>query len=318
MVRLLKGSEVGMVLQRKFSSLLNRKDFNKKVDKEPEEQTESSPAKRQVPIAPVLKPTGSKSTISDGCVLLAGSQIADLEAAERFRILRAQIERKGLSLGPQQVIAVTSAVPGEGKSVVSVNLARAFGTDPQGKTLLIDCDLRKPNLHRFFGEMHSPGLSDVLVVGKSLKSVLRTVEPGLDVMCAGSPVVDSTRTIEQPGFGLMLEELKKHYRRIVLDCPPVLLCPEPLSLTNVASSALLVVRAWRTEKKLVREAVSMVGKHKILGLVMNECTDALKQYGYYSYYGYNKEAVAKAKLKRAGKVEKIGWFGSGGRKRSKA
>ncbi|MCB0321956.1 MAG: CpsD/CapB family tyrosine-protein kinase [Bdellovibrionales bacterium] len=256
-------------------------------------------AQRQVPIAPVLRPTGRNNGLSEGLVLLSRGQITDLEAAERFRILRAQMERRALEAGPQQVVAVTSAVPSEGKSVVSVNLARAFGTDPRGKTLLIDCDLRKPNVHRFFNQMQSPGLSDVLVAGKSIRSVLRSVEPGLDLITAGSPVIDSSRAIEQPGTGLMLEELKKHYQYIVLDCPPALFCSEPLHLSHLASSSLIVARSWRTEKKLVKDAVGLLGKKAIAGIVLNECNDTVSQYGYYGYYGYDRQAIAKAKATRA-------------------
>jgi len=237
-------------------------------------------------------------------MLLSRGQIIDLEAAERFRILRGQLERRAIEHGPQQVIAVTSACPSEGKSVASVNLARAFGTDPRGKTLIIDCDLRKPNVHRFFNQMQSPGLSDVLVAGKSIRSVLRSVEPGLDLITAGSPVVDSTRAIEQPGMRLMLEELKKHYQYIILDCPPVLFCSEPLHLTNLAAATLVVARSWRTEKKLVKDAVNMIGKKSVAGVILNECSDTVSQYGYNGYYGYDKQAITKAKTKerKRGKV----------------
>lgn len=265
---------------------------------------------RGVPIAPVLRPGGRKSSLSDGCVLLSGGVTIDLQASERFRILRTRIERRALSGKRQQIIAMSSAIPEEGKSVVSVNLARAFGMDPQGKTLIIDCDLRKPNVHRFFDEMQSPGLSDVLVAGKPLKNVIRSVEPGLDLLCAGSPVVDATRTIEQPGLSLLLDELRKHYRHIILDCPPILLCSEPLTLSELADCSMVVVRSWRTQKKLVKEAVNMLGSENLLGVVMNECTDTLQQYGYYSYYGYDKEAIVRARLRKqqerrgAGKKEK--------------
>ena len=267
------------------------------------EQQDAAPdaaADRRGSISAVLKPAGARSTISDGFVTLAGTEVIDLEATERFRILRAHIERQGIINGREYpVIAVTSAVPGEGKSVTAVNLARAFGMDPRGRTLVVDCDLRKSTTHRFFGQTQSPGLSDILIAGKSLRSVVRSVEPGLDLITAGSPVVDSTRTLDQPGLALMIEELKKHYRFIILDCPPVLFCPEPMTLTHIASGTLLVVRAWRTQKKLVKEAVNLIGKDKLLGIALNESTDSLKQYGYYGYYGYDKEAVARARQKKA-------------------
>lgn len=248
-----------------------------------------------IPVTQVLTPRPKRNSISDGLILLAGSTISDLEASERIRILRAHIERKGLGEKMEQVLTVTSAAPGEGKSVIAVNLARAFGNDPHGKTILIDCDLRKPNIHRFFSQQLSPGLSDVVIAGKSIKKVVRNVEPGLDIMTAGSPVLDSTRAIEQPGLKLMLDELRRYYRFVILDCPPVLFCSEPLFLTQLSDATLLVVRAWRTEKKLVKDAVNAIGKNKILGIVMNDCTDVLKHYGYYAYYGYDSRTLAKAR-----------------------
>ncbi|HMO16619.1 MAG TPA: CpsD/CapB family tyrosine-protein kinase [Oligoflexia bacterium] len=224
--------------------------------------------------------------LSEGGVLIAGGSIQDLEAAERFRMLRAHLERQNLTQDKTDLLAITSAVPSEGKSMVSVNLSRAFSTDPNGRTILVDCDLRKPNVHRFYGESSTPGLSDLLVAGKTLESVIRQVEPGLDIICAGSPVVDSTRTIESPGLSLLLAELKKRYRHIIIDCPPVLMCSEVLSLAQLASGTILVARAWRTEKQLVSEASDMLKNHGLLGVVLNECSDSLRHYGYYGYYGY--------------------------------
>lgn len=279
-----------------MSSAMQRKDYSNTVQAA---TSQSQANRRQVPIAPVLKSSSKNNGLSGGLMLLSRGQIVDLEAAERFRILRGQLERRALQHGPQQVIAVTSACPSEGKSVASVNLARAFGTDPRGKTLIIDCDLRKPNVHRFFNQMQSPGLSDVLVAGKSIRSVLRSVEPGLDLISAGSPVVDSTRAIEQPGLRLMLEELKKHYQYIILDCPPVLFCSEPLHITNLAAATLVVARSWRTEKKLVKDAVTMIGKKAVAGIILNECSDTVSQYGYNGYYGYDKQATPKVKSKKS-------------------
>lgn len=233
--------------------------------------------------------TGNRAqsrSLSEGGILIAGGSVQDLEAAERFRMLRAQLERQNLSQVKTDLLAITSAVPSEGKSMVSANIARAFSSDPHGRTIIVDCDLRKPNVHRFFGESSSPGLSDLLVAGKPLEGVIRQVEPGLDIICAGSPVVDSTRTIESPGLRLLLEELRGRYKHIVLDCPPVLMCSEVLSLAQEASGTLLVARAWRTERQLVSEAADMLRNHSLIGVVLNECSDTLRHYGYYGYYGY--------------------------------
>lgn len=234
----------------------------------------------------IQKTKPEPKSLSDGIILLSGGSAVDLEAAERFRMLRAQLDRLSLVTEKTDCIAITSAVPSEGKSLVSSNLARAFASDPSGRTIIVDCDLRKPNAHRFFAEASSPGLSDLLVGGKSIEDVVREVEPGLDLIPAGSPVVDSTRTIESPGLKLLVADLKKRYTHVILDCPPVLMCSEVMHVSQIATSTLLVARAWRTEKNLVKEATKLLQEHSLLGVVLNECNDSLRQYGYYGYYGY--------------------------------
>lgn len=244
--------------------------------------------------AGVRGPAGNSGLIHEGIVLLAGSRTLDLQAAERFRILKAKIERSNLTRDPIQVMAITSAVPEEGKSVTSVNLARALAMDPQGKTLLIDCDLRKANVHKFFGSAPTPGLSDALVAGRPLENVIQSVEPGLDVITAGSPVIDAARALELPSFAKMIAEFKKRYRYVILDCPPVLLCPEPIGLTTMSDGTLLVVRAWKTQKRLVRDAVNIIGREKFVGAVMNDAFDSLNEYGYYGYYSYDHRRAKKS------------------------
>lgn len=235
-----------------------------------------------------VAPGRKSSALYNGNVRLADCQLVNLEAAERFRILRAKIDRLNLAQNEHRIIAITSAVPSEGKSLVAVNLARAFGLDPINKVLIIDCDLRRPRVHNYFGLSESPGLSDVLVAGKPMPTVIRPGERGVDVISAGSPVADPTRAIEQPILSSYLAELKKRYRYIVLDCPPVLLCPEPITLSSIAEGTLMVVRAWATEKKLVRDAIGVIGKKSIMGLVMNDGYEASREYQYYGYYGHDR------------------------------
>ena len=223
------------------------------------------------------------TSLHEGAVLLAGDRCVDPQAAERFRILRSRIERANLT-HDYRVISVLSAVPEEGKSLVATNLARALALDPTGKTLLVDCDLRKPSVNRYCGLSCSPGLSDVLAGSVALESAVTSLEPGLDVLTAGSSVTDAARAVEMPSFVHLIRELKARYRYVVLDCPPVLLCPEPLTLSTISDTSLLVVRAWRTQKKLVRDAVKILGKEKLLGIVVNDTNDVLNDYGYYGYY----------------------------------
>lgn len=236
-------------------------------------------------------PSGSRgvrgrSEIYQGLILLAEGYIESMPAAERFRILRAKLERMNLDERRFKVITVTSAVPAEGKSDISVNLARALSIDPLGKTLIIDCDLRKPTVHQFFRVPRENGLSDALFHRKISNRYIKSVAPGLDVITAGTQVVDPTEAIEQPDLASFITQLRDYYRYVIIDCPPVLLCPEPIRLTTLSDTTVLVARAWRTNRKLVREASEAIGPQRILGLVLNDGIDVSGGYLDYGYYGY--------------------------------
>lgn len=247
---------------------------------------EKAPQKKAKPRKTVEALPGDGKELNDGLIFLADGAISNYPAAERFRILRAHIERKNQKSRKYNVIAITSALPQEGKSVVSVNLSRGLSVDPVGRTLLIDCDLRRGTVHEFFNMSQGPGLAEVLEHNFSLDFVIQKVSNGLDVLPAGENVMDPAAAIEGRKFASCLEELRNHYRYIVVDCPPALLCPEPIAISSITDTTLMVIRAWKTNKRLVQEAVEIIGKNRILGSVVNDGTDSSKNYMYYDYYGY--------------------------------
>lgn len=226
--------------------------------------------------------------LSKGNVFLADGVITNYPAAERFRILRSEIERKNRRQKKYQTLAVLSAIPQEGKSVVAVNLARALSVDPTGRTLLIDVDLRRPSVHEYFDLPVEDGVSDVLGGRLELGDAIRPVSAGLDVLTAGTIVEDPTRLVESPEFLKHLNDLRNFYNYIVLDCPPVLLCPEPITVSSLADGSMYVCRAWKTDKRMVRDAVNIIGKKNLMGVVMNGGYDSSKSYldsDRYGYYG---------------------------------
>lgn len=226
-----------------------------------------------------------KGELYRGCVLLSDGEIHSMPVAERFRLLRARIERRNLGGHDDRVIAITSAVPEEGKTVVSVNLARAFGTNPTGKTLLIDADLRKPSIHKYFGLRTGPGLTDALLSRTAIASFAYPVTRHLDVVPAGTMVDDPLWLVEHASFVDQLKSLRQVYDYVIVDCPPVLLCPEPVRINSVTDGTLLVVRGWGTEKRLVRDALDILERQRLIGVVINDGTDSSRQYRYYRYYG---------------------------------
>ena len=126
-----------------------------------------------------------------------------------------------------QVILVTSAVPEEGKSTISALLAKAYADDPLGSALVIDCDLRRATLHKQFSKPPSPGLADALFGRVSLTDAIQTIGDRVDYIAAGRISSDPARLLDSKLFTKYLEVLRNHYRTIILDAPPLLLCPEP-------------------------------------------------------------------------------------------
>lgn len=233
-------------------------------------------------------PPNSKGLLdlNQGNIFLADGVINNFAAAERYRILRSEIERKNLGKKRYQILSVVSAIPQEGKSVTAVNLSRALSIDPNGRTLLIDCDLRKPSVHHYFEIAQENGLSDVLGDKIELRKAIKPVSPGLDVLTAGTVVDDPARLIEGSEFPAYLEDLRNYYNYIIVDCPPALLCPEPITISSITDGTIMVLRAWKTDKRLVSDAISVIGKERIFGAIMNGGFDSSKPYLSYDYYGY--------------------------------
>lgn len=289
-----------MALNEKLKSV---EDSNAKIRTlVPPSEQESAPAGTGAAHLSDIPP--EQRELYSGTILFDQGHTINIPAAERFRILRARIEEQNLAGKNQRVIAVTSAVPEEGKSVVSVNLARALSADPTARVLLVDCDLRRPTVHNFFDIERGPGLSDAILSKTPLKAAICPIKRGLDVIPAGAAIEDPAYAIEQPVLARFIQELRKYYRYIILDCPPVLLCSEPISLTNVADGTLLVVRGWRTDRRLSKDALDILGSGKIMGVVMNDGRDSSRQYRYYRYYGsnsgYGETTVRDYRPKKAG------------------
>jgi protein-tyrosine kinase len=223
-----------------------------------------------------------------GSVYFANGPVYNAAAAERFKMLRAKIERLSASSkrSKYKVIAVASAAPREGKSTVAVNLARAFAEDPLGKTLLIDCDLRNPTVHEFFKLPKYPGVREILEGAPIDGAPIHQVFPRMDVLCAGKEIDNPIQLFLEPEGAKFLRYLRKKYRHIVVDTPPVLLCAEAITLSSLADASLLVVRSGQTKKEMIRSAIETLRKNNILGTVMNDEIVVSRDYGSKQYSKY--------------------------------
>lgn len=199
-------------------------------------------------------------------------------ASEAYRTLRTSLLRT-LTISPPAVIVLTSPGPSEGKSTTCVNLGVALAQAGY-KTLIIDCDLRDPLLHKVFGLSNSYGLVDVLTDGHDLQDLLG--EPplaNLNVVSAGAIPPNPTELLGSGRFSEVVREARERFDYVLLDSPQVLATgpssigsfADPLELASRADGVLLVVDAQGTTRKALKQAMRSLESagSSIAGLVVN-------------------------------------------------
>lgn len=205
-------------------------------------------------------------------------------AGEQFRKLKAQIFHR-LSNPPHSIL-VTSTTPGEGKTMVAVNLALAISKEIHRKAVLIDADLRKPSIHLDKSEDRK-GLSNYLSDGVPLSEVLRKSEiENLQIITAGPPAPKAAELIGSKRMGEFMKSLKEigDSTYMIIDSPPVFSTTEPVLLSKMVDGVIFVVMAGRTPKEAISRATKSLDREKIIGIVFNQTE--LKPSSYYSKYYY--------------------------------
>jgi protein-tyrosine kinase len=216
--------------------------------------------------------------------------------SEQFRKLRTQLLTLNLPSQPRTIM-VTSASEGEGKTLVSTNLATILAHDLNSHSLLVDADLRNPALSRWFGLINGRGLSDYLTGGAEIPALLlKTKIAKLSILSSGTIRDNPVELIGSKRMDSLVEELKSRYsdRYIIFDSSPLLATTEPSVLTKLVDGIILVVRAGSTPRETVKQALSTVDPSKILGIVLNDLelqskTLNARYFGtsrYYYRYGY--------------------------------
>jgi exopolysaccharide/PEP-CTERM locus tyrosine autokinase len=210
--------------------------------------------------------------------------------AEQFKILRTSLlyPIKGQ---PPKSILITSALPGEGKSFVAANLSVSIALDINKHVLLMDCDMRKPNVHRQFNIGETPGLNEYLIKERELSSLLvRTAIDKLTILPGGEPPQNPSELLSSERMAALIHEVKHRYsdRLIVIDSPPTNLAAETGFLAREVDSVIVVVRDGKTPRRDIEDLLELVEPDKIIGLVLNRVDTPLKRKYGYSYRGYRK------------------------------
>jgi len=203
---------------------------------------------------------------------------------EQFRKLKTQIFHR-LSNPPHSIL-ITSAIPGEGKTMVAVNLALTISREIHRKAILIDGDLRKPGI-LLEKSLNSKGLSNYLLDGTPLSDILINSETAnLKIIMTGPSTQRSSELIGSKRMGELLKSLNELGDNIytIIDCPPIISTTEPSLFSKIVDGIILVVVADRTPRETIQRAVKSIDRQKIIGIVFNQID--LKPSGYYSKYSY--------------------------------
>jgi non-specific protein-tyrosine kinase len=240
--------------------------------------------------------------------------------SEQYRTLRTQVFHEA-ERRLTQVIVVTSAIAGEGKTSTSLNLAWAISHSKGRRVLLIDSDLRRPSVSSYLGISPALGLGELLSNGCDLfDPIIRlhgksttpdlTDEYQLYVMPTKSEVRNPTELLSGSNIGRIIAELRRYFDYIIIDSPPVTPFADARLLANHADAALLVIRSGAAPYSTVERGIDALSPARILGVVLNGATEDEDNGYYYEYYyseGKQAEALPQSKIRRL--AEKFGLVG---------
>ena len=202
------------------------------------------------------------------------------ETTEQYRRLAAALHRLQAEQSLRRLM-VSSAVPGEGKTLTVVNLAMTLSEFYERRVLLIDADLRRPSLHDVFGISNTAGLCDALRAERSEPQFAR-VSPRLWVLPAGTPDSDPMAVLASKQMEQFVGELEASFDWILLDAPPLGLMADATLLARLTRAVVVVVAAGSTPHALVERAIADIGREHIVGTVLNRATQ--KTAAWSSYY----------------------------------
>lgn len=275
---MLRGALVGLVLGVGAIFLFYYMDHRFRRNEEIERELEL-PVLADIPMIP-------EKTVSDRGLVSHRQQAG--EAAEAFRTLRASLLLPG-RMRSGSVLMFTSAAPGEGKSLVAINLAMSLAQDGR-RTLLIGADLRRPMLDRVFGDSgEADGLAEALKGAVRWQDVLRRDRVAcLDILPSGRTPANPSELLGSPGFPDLLREARGLYQHVLIDAPPMLGISDALVMLPQVDGVLFVVRYGVTHSLAAKQAVLRIRESATpcLGCILNGVNfNSISNHYYYRRYG---------------------------------
>lgn len=207
---------------------------------------------------------------------LTGNRILTKHSSASFtdiyNLLRTQIFHRTRKKR-HNVLMVTSAMPGEGKTITSINLAISISREVDQFALLVDTDMRNPSIHKYLGIEVKKGLTDYLLHDIPVPDLL--IKPGINKLSylpAGEPIKGSTEILGSPKLQELIIEMKDRYpdRYVIFDCPDLLHAPDALVFSSYVDGIIFVVEAGKTPREYVQKALSLLEGRNIVGVVLNK------------------------------------------------
>lgn len=189
-------------------------------------------------------------------------------AAEQYRVIRTKILHDAKK---RQVILVSSATSGDGKTVTAINIAASLALKSDSDTLLVDADLRFPRIAEELDLPASPGLTDLLAGKTDLDSALIRCQqfPQLYVIAAGTPVANPSELLDSVHWHQFLDQARSRFTTVVLDAPPMATVADHELVELTADGVIFVVRPDHSERAAVLKGLTTIPKQKLLGVVLN-------------------------------------------------
>ena len=253
---------------------------------------------------PAMSPSGDRDALPQSrrvdldLVVIAASGIVTPNAprsqmADQYRVIKRPLIANAVGRGAASVshgnlIMVTSALPGEGKSFTSINLAMSIASELDHTVMLVDADVARPSVLRMLGLEQGPGLLELLEGKTDMASVLlRTNVDKLTLLPSGSPHPKATELLASDAMSALLEDMATRYpdRIIIFDSPPLLLTTESRVLATHMGQIVMVVHADRTLQSTVQQALSTIDACPVKLMVLNKARPDADG-GYNGGYGY--------------------------------
>jgi len=233
----------------------------------------------------------------DDAVQFVVDKMPDSIPSEAFRALRTRIQFSRVNTESLKTLLITSSAPQEGKTTIAVNLAGSFAHSKK-KVLLIDCDLRKPAVHKLFTANRTPGLIDYLTGNAKLNEVLNSSSiPNLSYITAGTIPPNPAEMLDSQEMRNFLIKLRDEYDLIILDSPPIIAVTDSEILTSMVDGTVLIVSAENTEIEMMERSVELIRREntQFLGTVLNNFSYKSGYGSYYKYYYYYSHPESKSK-----------------------